>query len=105
MREAQKMMADPAFQAQMKKMTGQPGFKEHMAKSQEVLNDPEKVKELEAQMQDKLKEGNELLEKHKQKDIEEETEGGKGKEDDKKEAAKEEEDTEEVPDMTSLNLN
>ena len=63
MREAQKMMNDPAFQAQMKKMTENPAFQAHMKQQQEMLQDPEKVKELEEKMQARLKEGEELLAK------------------------------------------
>jgi hypothetical protein len=62
MAEAQKMMNDPAFQAHMNKVMASPAFKSHMSQQQEVLKDPKKVKELEKQMQDKLKEGNTLLE-------------------------------------------
>jgi hypothetical protein len=43
MREAQKMMQDPAFQEHMKKMTQAPAFQAHMKNSQEMLKDPKKV--------------------------------------------------------------
>jgi hypothetical protein len=104
MREAQKMMQDPAFKEQMKQMTANPGFKEHMQKTQEVLSDPEKVKEMEAKMQESLKEGEIALAQAEAA----RKENGDKKDavkdgDDKKEAAKDDED--EIPDMPSLNLN
>jgi hypothetical protein len=116
MREAQKMMQDPAFQAQMKTMTDNQEFKQHMEKSQEALNDPEKVKELEDQMQEKLKEGNALLAKAKKADEKGDDKDSKDddkkelkEDDDKKEAAKKEEvedgDADDMPDMPALNLN
>jgi hypothetical protein len=43
MREAQKMMQDPAFQEHMKKMTQAPAFQAHMKNTQEMLKDPKKV--------------------------------------------------------------
>jgi hypothetical protein len=110
MREAQKMMQDPAFKEQMKQMTANPGFKEHMQKTQEVLSDPEKVKEMEAKMQESLKEGEIALAQAEaaRKENGDKIEDGDKKEavkdgDDKKEAAKDDED--EIPDMPSLNLN
>jgi hypothetical protein len=106
------MMNDPAFQAQMKKMSESQGFQQHMQASQDMLKDPEKVKELESKMQNKLEEGNKLLEKAKK---EEATNGEKGEEaaaeegaeGDKKEAAtaKKDDDEDEMPDIPSLNLN
>ena len=56
MREAQKMMNDPAFQAQMKKLTESEGFKQHMQASQDMMKDPKKMKEIEAKMQERLEE-------------------------------------------------
>jgi hypothetical protein len=111
MKEAQQMMNDPAFQAQMKKMSESQGFQQHMKASQDMLKDPEKVKELESKMQEKLEEGNKLLEKAKT----EEATGEKGGEEaveeaaegDKKEAAavKKDDVEDEMPDIPSLNLN
>jgi hypothetical protein len=109
MREAQKMMNDPAFKEQMKQMTANPGFKEHMQKTQEVLNDPKKVKEMEEKMQESLKEGEIALAKAEAErkargdKIEDGDKKEAAKDDDKKEAAKDDED--EIPDMPSLNLN
>ena len=109
MGEAQKMMNDPAFQAQMKKLTESQGFKQHMEASQEMMKDPEKMKEIEAKMQDRLKEGNEMLSKYKEQEKEKsKKENEEGEEDgDKKVAAKEEEteEGEDIPDIPSLNLN
>lgn len=117
MREAQKMMNDPAFQEQMKKVTESQGFKQHMSAQQEMLKDPKKVKELEKKMQEKLKEGNELLEQTKaERDAKEgvktdddkkqpTNDDKKAEEDaDKKPAAKAE-DEDEMPDIPNLNLN
>ena len=120
MREAQKMMNDPAFQAQMKKMTESEGFKQHMQASQEMLNDPKKMKEIEKQMQGRLKEGNEQLEKFQKQEAEflkkEKEEKDNNKKDgseegddddgDKKQAAKKnDEEVDDMPDIPSLNLN
>jgi predicted phage gp36 major capsid-like protein len=112
MREAQKMMNDPAFQAQMKKMTDSEGFKEHMDASSDMMKDPEKVKEIEAKMQERLVEGNVMLEKFKEqerKHLENEKKAGEEDGDKKQAAAKEDEDTaaeaDEMPDVPSLNLN
>ena len=47
MREAQKMMADPAFQERMKQVTENAAFKESMEKAQEMflekINETEKI--------------------------------------------------------------
>lgn len=43
MREAQKMMQDPAFQERMKQITERPEFQESMKKSQEMMKDEAKV--------------------------------------------------------------
>jgi hypothetical protein len=43
MREAQKMMADPAFQERMKQVTENAAFKESMEKAQEMMKDEDKV--------------------------------------------------------------
>jgi hypothetical protein len=111
MREAQKMMSDPAFQAQMKNMTENPAFQQHMKQSQDVLKDPKKVKELESKMQDRLKEGTELLEKAKKEqatDGENENDKKPGSSDDDKKEEKDDdkkEDEDEMPDIPTLSLN
>ena len=110
MKEAQQMMNDPAFQAQMKNMMANPAFQQHMKASQDMLKDPKKVKEMEEKMQAKLKEGNELLEKAKEeqdkKEGDKKDDGKKEGDEDKKEAAKEKvEDVDDMPDIPSLNLN
>ena len=120
MAEAQKMMSDPKFQEQMKKVTESQNFKTHMKDQQDALKDPEKVKEMEKKMEEKLKEGNAQLEEAKsiraKAEKDGKKEGGdddKKKEEDKKEAAVEEEDKKEVateteedmPDMPNLSLN
>ena len=43
MREAQKMMQDPAFQERMKQITERPEFKESMSKTQEMMKYESKV--------------------------------------------------------------
>lgn len=62
MREAQKMMADPAFQERMKQYTENDAFKASMAKTQEMLKDETKVKELEETMKKRVEEGTKELE-------------------------------------------
>ena len=111
MREAQKMMQDPAFQAQMKKMTKNPAFQAHMKQSQDMLKDPEKVKELEEKMQERLKEGTELLEKAKKAtstkegDDKQETEETGGDDEKKDLKRQEKDDGDEMPDIPTLSLN
>ena len=68
------------------------------------------MEELEEKMQAKLKEGNELLEKAKKTEGEEDGDDKKkeaSKDDDKKEAAEKEDEAavDEMPDIPSLNLN
>jgi predicted phage gp36 major capsid-like protein len=119
MREAQKMMNDPAFQAQMKKMTENPAFQAHMKAQQDMLKDPEKVKELEEKMAARLKEGEELLTQAKEaeKRIKGKEGDKKGEEDDKDKkddkeddekkpaAATKTEEEDDMPDIPNLNLN
>ena len=116
MAEAQKMMNDPKFQEQMKKVTESQGFKTHMKAQQEALKDPKKLEEMEKKMREKLKEGNDQLEKAKAMRAKAEaekkkSEGSEGEEDDKKEAADDdkkeasEESTEDMPDIPNLSLN
>jgi hypothetical protein len=116
MREAQEMMNDPSFQAQMKKITESSVFKQHMEAQQELLKDPRNVKELEKTMQKKLKEGNELLERTKaERDAQKEAFGDKEEavktcdeaegEAEKKPASKKEEQEDSLPDIPNLNLN
>jgi len=95
MREAQKMMQDPAFQAQMKQMmAGNLG--QAMQQTKQAMQDPAKVKEMEEKAQAAITEGNkelERLEKERQE---------KG---DQKPTAKGDDDDDEVPKVPSLNLN
>jgi hypothetical protein len=125
MAEAQKMMNDPAFQAHMNKVMESQAFKAHMQQQQAMLKDPKKVKELEAKMQEKLKEGNELLEEAQAArakllaekgesanaaaaDDKMESKGDKKEESDEKQAATETEtpaEEDEMPDIPNLNLN
>mmetsp|Transcript_1404 Transcript_1404/g.1909 ORF Transcript_1404/g.1909 Transcript_1404/m.1909 type:complete len:93 (+) Transcript_1404:92-370(+) len=84
MREAQKMMQDPAFQAHMKKVTENDSFKQSIAQTKKVMQDPKKMKEMEATMTEKLKEGQKQLEAAEKAAAEKAKEGG-----DKKESAEE----------------
>ena len=107
MREAQKLMNDPAFQEQMRKMTSAPAFQAHMKKTQDMLKDPKKVKDLEKKMENALKEGNQLLEKVAAAKIEgtkEENEEDGDDSDDEKQNPKTES-GDDMPDIPSLNLN
>jgi hypothetical protein len=115
MREAQKMMNDPAFQAQMKKITESSAFKQHMETQQEMLKDPKKVKELERKVQEKLTEGNKLLEKTNSERVPQEGVSGDQKENAKnvdeaegegeeKRTPKKEQEDDNMPDIPSLNL-
>ncbi len=117
MAEAQKMMADPKFQEQMKKVTESAGFKNHMQAQADAMKDPEKLKEMEEAMKKRVAEGNDQLEKfqeaQKKKLVELKAKEGKGEgegEDDKKEAASEDDKKEEatgddMPDIPNLSLN
>jgi len=74
MREAQKMMKDPAFQERMKQITEREEFKKNMEKTKETLNDPEKMKEMEESMKKRVEEGSKELEEFKKKSAEAEAE-------------------------------
>ena len=104
MREAQKLMNDPDFQEQMRKMTSAPAFQAHMKKTQDMLKDPKKVKDLEKKMENALKEGNQLLEKvatTKSEGAKEEN----GNDSDNEKQNPKTEIGDDMPDIPSLNLN
>lgn len=126
MREAQKMMQDPAFQAHMDKMMQNAGFQQAMNKTKDALSDPETAKQMEEKAQKAVEEGNALLEKRQrvienlrkaqaEQEAKEKAEAAKKageeseeettnkEEEDKKPAAEEEED--DIPDIPALNLN
>lgn len=112
MAEAQKMMNDPKFQEQMKKVTESEGFKSHMKVQADAMKDPKKLKEMEEQMKKRVTEGNEQLGKYQemQKKKMAELKEKEGKSDDKKEAASEDDKKEEaagddMPDIPNLSLN
>ena len=105
MREAQKLMQDPSFQAQMKQMTENPQFKEHMKKTQDVLKDPKKVKEMEDKMKAALEEGNKTLEEVEKQRKKLDGNDDKPATDDKQEATKKVDDEDDIPDIPSLNIN
>ena len=124
MAEAQKMMQDPKFQEQMKKVTESQAFKTHMKAQGEAMKDPKKLATMEKAMKEKLAAGNEQLEKAKamraEAEAKKKAEEG-GDDDDKKEAAKEDDDKKEddkkeeapkekdgeddMPDIPNLSLN
>ena len=80
MREAQKMMQDPAFQARMKQITENDQFKNSMENTKEMMKDKDKVKELEDSMKKRVEEGSKELEEFKKKSKELEEEEKKGAE-------------------------
>ena len=61
MREAQKLMQSPEFQAQMKTMAKNPAFQQSIKKTQDIMKDPKKLEEVQAKMDVTLKKGNEEL--------------------------------------------
>lgn len=63
MAEAQKMMNDPEFQKQMKKLTNSKDFKQSLKKTQEVMKDPNTAAEMEARMEAMVKKGNDDMKK------------------------------------------
>ena len=120
MAEAQKMMNDPKFQEQMKKVTESQNFKTHMKTQQDALKDPKKLEEMTKKMQEKINVGNAQLEQAKAVRAKAEAEAKKKgddddddkKEEDKKEAAEEEDKKEaatttedDMPDIPNLSLN
>jgi hypothetical protein len=66
MKEAQSMMEDPNFQANMKKMMQGQGFQEAMTQTNTDLQDPVKLKAMEEKAEKAIAEGNiELEEKER----------------------------------------
>jgi len=63
MREAQKMMQDPNFQKYMEQITSSAAFQGAMKKTKETMEDPEKRKEMEDMVKQKLEEGEKALKK------------------------------------------
>ena len=61
MKAAQEMMKDPAWQAQMKKLQNDKGFKESTKKVQDMMKDPGAQAQVEAKMEHMLKVGNDQL--------------------------------------------
>jgi len=61
MREAKKMMADPAFQEQCKQYTENEAFQSHLAKTKADLQDANKVKEMEEHMKLRVEAGEKEL--------------------------------------------
>ena len=61
MAAAKEMMADPSWQAQMKKLQNDKGFKESIKKTSEMLKDPNAAAQAEAKMEHMVKVGNEQL--------------------------------------------
>ena len=105
MREAQKMMQDPAFQAHMDKVMKSSNFKQAMKKTEEHLKDPKKAKELEEKTKAAIQEGNKLLDE-REKALKEATgEDGDKKTDEKEDKKVAAEEIDDVPDIPSLNIN
>lgn len=120
MREAQKMMQDPAFQAHMKKLMSQQGMQQALQKTQTEMADPKKVAELEAKAKKAIADGEkELAKLDRDKDALREKDGKKYDEkkkegDEQKPLQKSEEDAkpatvtedqDDMPDIPALNLN
>lgn len=63
MAEAQKMMNDPEFQKQMKKLTNSKDFKQSIKKTQEVMNDPNTAADMEARVESMIKKGTDDMKK------------------------------------------
>ena len=61
MREAKKMMADPAFQEQCKQYAENEAFQSHLAKTKADLQDANKVKEIEERMKLRVEAGEKEL--------------------------------------------
>jgi len=61
MREAKKMMADPAFQEQCKQYTENEAFQSHLAKTKADLQDANKVREIEERMKLRVEAGEKEL--------------------------------------------
>jgi len=118
MREAQKMMQDPNFQAQMKKMLSQGGMQQALQQTKQDLSDPKKAKELEEKARKAVEEGEKelaKLEEQKKKGLRVEK-GGEDKEEDadktlevdndsKPPAALKTEEEDDMPDIPVLSLN
>jgi hypothetical protein len=63
MREAQKMMEDPAWQKEMKKLSGSKDFKNSIKQTKKKLEDPDTAAQAEARMEHMLKVGDNELKK------------------------------------------
>ena len=63
MAEAQRLMADPKFQKEMKKLAENQDFKDSIKKTTEGLKDPAQAAKMEARLEHMLKVGNENLKK------------------------------------------
>jgi hypothetical protein len=61
MAAAKEMMADPAWQKEMKKLQGSKEFKESISKTKELVEDPNAAAHAEAKMEHMLKVGNDNL--------------------------------------------
>jgi hypothetical protein len=120
MREAQKMMNDPAFQQQMKQMMEQQNFQQAMASTKEKMADPTQLNEMERQAAAAIEEGNIALEEYeaarrkriteqvalaKQKQLEEEEESKKSATVTDTTATINTNDEDDMVDMPVLNLN
>ena len=84
------MMQDPQFQAYMKQITSSAAFQGAMKKTKETMEDPEKRKEMEDMVKQKLEEGEKELKKTEE-DAGADEMPDMGGDDDTKGAAKKEE--------------
>ena len=65
-REAQKLMADPNFQAYMNQMMASPQFQSAMSQTKQDLQDPAKAKEMEEKAKRALQEGDAELQRYQE---------------------------------------
>lgn len=68
MREAQKMMQDPAFQAHMKKISESAQFQQSIKRTKEVMKDPKKMQEMQKNVEKRVAEGQKQLEELEKKE-------------------------------------
>ena len=118
MREAQKLMKDPAFQAQCRKMMQGGAFQNAMQQTKQDMKDPEKVKAMEEKTKKAIEEGEkELAALRAAKEAKGDGVDGDDDDDAKPEASAKQQtenatatdeapdDIDEMPDMPSLQIN
>lgn len=107
MREAQKMMQDPSFQAYMKQMMEGQQMQQAIKQTKQTLTDPNKMKELEEKTMKAVAEGEkELAELQKKKAaVIQEPESEKKNSSGKDSISKNDDVLEDIPDIPAFNLN